>query len=214
MSSHPVARVFALVPLLILTVLLSACITRTERAPSPTTEPDPSPTPEITATAETEDDKIEEVVEPDELGKPVRFEIDRIDVDADVEHVEKDDEGRMDVPQEWENVAWFELGPRPGEQGNAVIAGHYDSFNGPAVFYKLGELELGDIVRVMTEEDDELEFEVIEIELVHIDDADSQKIFGETDSYNLNLVTCEGEWDLETDMYDHRLILYTELIDT
>jgi sortase A len=163
-------------------------------------EPEPSPTAKPTRS-------------PDEPpGKPVRFQIDRIEVDAEVEHVEQDEQGRMDVPQEWKNVAWYELGPIPGEQGNAVIAGHYDSFSGPAVFFELGELEEGDIVRVITEDDEALEFEVFEIESVHIDDADSRKIFGETDEFNLNLITCEGIWDRETDMYDHRLIVYTRLI--
>jgi len=31
----------------------------------------------------------------------------------------------MDLPKERANVAWFNLGPRPGENDSAVIAGHY-----------------------------------------------------------------------------------------
>ncbi len=178
-------------------LVLSACFSRAT-APS---EAEPEPT----ATAEPEEDRIP--------GKPVRFQIDRIEVDAEVEQVEQDEEGRMAVPSEWEDVSWYELGPVPGERGNAVIAGHYDSYSGPAVFFELNQLEEGDILRVITEDDEELEFEVYEIELVHIDDADSRKIFGETDEYNLNLVTCEGAWDITTDMYDHRLIVYSRLIE-
>lgn len=180
-------------------VVLSACSTRTVTTESPTPTPEPTPT---------------EVADGAEPGKPVRFQIDEIDVDAEVEHVAQDDQGRMDVPQEWENVAWYELGPRPGEQGNSVIAGHYDSFSGPAVFFDLRELEEGDILRVITKDDEEIEFEIYEIESVHIDDADSDKIFGETDDYNLNLVTCEGIWDTETDMYDHRLIVYSRMVES
>ncbi len=194
-------RIVSLVIALVAMLALSACLSRSDRDPTPTPEPTAEPV------AETRDTD-----EPP--AKPARFQIDLIDVDAEVEHVEQDDQGRMDVPKEWENVAWYELGPRPGEQGNAVIAGHYDSFSGPAVFFELRELELGDLVRVITEDDEELEFEVVEIELVHIDDADSRKIFGDTEEYNLNLVTCEGAWDLDTDMYDHRLIVYTTLVES
>lgn len=202
----------SLLALLVSMLVLSACISRESTAsqpePVPTetpTPPEPTPTPTVEPEEEEDDeDKIP--------GKPMRFQIDRIDVDADVEHVAQDDQGRMDVPSEWEDTAWYELGPVPGEQGNAVIAGHYDSFEGPAVFFELRELEEGDILRVITEDDEELEFEIYEIESVHIDDADSRKIFGETEEFNLNLVTCEGIWDAETDMYDRRLIVYSRLV--
>jgi LPXTG-site transpeptidase (sortase) family protein len=206
MTHSPPRIVIALLTLMVSGILLSACLTRTSTTAPVTPEPtQPEPTP--TATVEP-DDNDEEIP-----GKPERFQIDEIEVDAEVEHVEQDDQGRMDVPQEWENVAWYELGPRPGEQGNAVIAGHYDSFEGPAVFFDLNKIEEGDILRVITEDDEEIEFEVYEIESVHIDDADSRKIFGETDEYNLNLVTCEGVWDTATDMYDHRLIVYSRLVE-
>jgi sortase A len=201
----------SLLILFISMLVLSACVSRTattsQAEPEPTETPvPPEPTPAPTVEPEDEEEEIP--------AKPVRFQIDSIDVDAEVEHVAQDDQGRMDVPSEWEDVAWYELGPVPGEQGNAVIAGHYDSFIGPAVFFDLRKLEEGDILRVITEDDEELEFEIFEIESVHIDDADSRKIFGKTEEYNLNLVTCEGIWDPDTDMYDHRLIVYSRLIES
>ena len=202
MSFRLIKLLAPLLTLMAALLLFNACTTRTASNDSPT----PTPTPEPTPT------EVAREFNP-EPGEPVRFQIDEIDVDAEVEHVAQDDQGRMDVPQEWENVAWYELGPRPGEQGNSVIAGHYDSFSGPAVFYDLRELEEGDILRVITEDDEEIEFEIYEIESVHIDDADSKKIFGDTEEYNLNLVTCEGIWDTETDMYDHRLIVYSRMVD-
>jgi sortase A len=154
----------------------------------------------------------EEDVDEPVPGKPVRFQIDAIDVDAAIEYVGVDDDGNMDVPQEWENVAWYEPGTVPGDRGNSVIAGHYDSYTDPAVFYDLNELEVGDIVRVITEDGEEVEFEITELELVHVDDADTSKIFGNTDERNLNLITCEGAWDPDAGMYDERLIVYTTLV--
>jgi sortase A len=204
MSNLPTKSLASLTVLILSLFMLSACVSRTgsgEESPTPTPEPEP------TATAE----PGRATDEPP--ASPARFQIDEIEVDAEVEHVAQDEHGRMDVPQEWENVAWYELGPVPGEQGNAVIAGHYDSFSGPAVFFDLKELEEGDILRVITEDDEEIEFEIYEIESVHIDEADSDKIFGETEEYNLNLVTCEGVWDTSTDMYDHRLIVYSRMVD-
>jgi sortase A len=161
------------------------------------------------------DDAIEEDLdEPEEEspGKPIRLQIDSIDIDAAFEYVGIDDDGNMDVPQDWDNVAWYEPGTIPGDRGNAVVAGHYDSYTDPAVFFDLNEIEEGDEVRIITEDDEELIFEVTEIELVHVDDADTSKIFGKTDERNLNLITCEGVWDTDAGMYDQRLIVYTTLV--
>ena len=58
-------------------------------------------------------------------GFPVRLRIPSINVDAPVEYVGLTPDGAMDVPKERANVAWFNLGPRPGENGSAVVAGHY-----------------------------------------------------------------------------------------
>jgi len=48
----------------------------------------------------------------------------------------------MDVPKGLNNIGWFNLGPRPGENGNAVIDGHYGVWkNGKgAVFNNLHKL--------------------------------------------------------------------------
>ncbi len=154
-----------------------------------------------------------EVDETPVPGNPTRLQIDSIGIDAGFEYVGVDDDGNMGVPKEWENVAWYEPGTVPGDQGNSVIAGHYDSDTGPAVFYDLNDLEVGDEVRIVTEDGEELTFAITEIESVHVDDADTGKIFGQTDERNLNLITCEGVWDTDAGMYDHRLIVYTTLVD-
>jgi sortase A len=155
----------------------------------------------------------DEDVETPVPGNPTRLQIDSIGIDAGFEYVGVDDDGNMGVPEEWENVAWYEPGTVPGDRGNSVIAGHYDSDTGPAVFYDLNELEVGDEVRIVTEDGEELVFAVTEIESIHVDEADTKKIFGQTNERNLNLITCEGVWDSDAGMYDHRLIVYTTLVD-
>jgi sortase A len=162
----------------------------------------------------TDDEDDQSADEPEETapGNPVRLQIDSIDVDAPFEYVGVTEEGNMDVPQEWDNVAWYEPGTIPGDRGNAVVAGHYDSDTGPAVFIDLNELAPGDEIRIVTEDDEVLVFEVTEVESVHVDDADTRKIFGSTDERNLNLITCEGVWDPAVNMYDQRLIVYSTLV--
>ncbi|MGM0852354.1 MAG: class F sortase [Bacillota bacterium] len=40
----------------------------------------------------------------------------------------------MAVTESFEKTGWYQGGYKPGESGNAVIGGHVDSRNGPAIF--------------------------------------------------------------------------------
>ena len=197
-------------PTLTATPVATATPTADTGNPEATSTPNPpevreTPTPPAT---ESESEEQEFTV----TGQPVSLEIERTGVDAHIEHVGLTDDGAMDVPQEWENVGWFEPGTLPGEVGNSVIAGHYDSPTGPAVFFELRELEPGDQITVVTDEDEQLTFEVTKTEMVLADDAPLEEIFGSSEDRNLNLITCDGIWDQSANMYDHRLVVYTTLV--
>lgn len=181
--------------------------------PEPTSTPEPeatnTPTPEPTATPEQQASEQE----PAEPGRPVELSIDKLGVTAPFEWVGKTPEGNMAAPEGWNNVAWYELGPTPGAQGNSVIAGHYDAPGGaPAIFYRLRELVPGDRMTIRTEHDQELVFEVTDVQAVHVSEAPLDRIFGDTDRHNMNLITCEGVWDSSAGTYDQRLIVYTQLV--
>ena len=57
--------------------------------------------------------------------------------------------GEMEVPNDPARAGWYTLGPTPGALGPAVIAGHVTWNQMPAVFFRLAELRLGDLVRVV-----------------------------------------------------------------
>ena len=145
---------------------------------------------------------------------PSRLQVPKMDVDAHIEHVGYTDDGRMDEPAEWEDVAWFQYGYFPGAPGNAVIAGHLDSDTGPAVFAGLYLLEPGDEVSVTGQDGEVLTFVVTDVEVVDADNAPLDRIFGPSDTPKLNLITCEGHFDPEEEDYDERLVVYTELVDS
>jgi hypothetical protein len=151
--------------------------------------------------------------EPDPPGLPAELRIARIGVVAEFEHLGRTPAGAMADPEGWDNVSWFNEGPRPGEQGNAAVAGHLDRPGGsPAIFWNLRQLRPGDHVTVITEDGEELVFEVTEVEQFYVEDAPNRKIFGRTDDYNMNLITCAGSWDRSIGMYDQRLVAYTTLV--
>ena len=147
-------------------------------------------------------------------GRPVRLEVPAIGVDAYVEEVGLTADRAMDVPQEWQNAGWYNRGYRPGEPGNSVIAGHLDTTSGgPAVFWDLAQLLPGDEIHVGYENGDRYTFIVQETGEFNYN-AEGEvidRIFGDSPTEDLNLITCQGTWDRSSRTYDKRLVVFSSL---
>jgi LPXTG-site transpeptidase (sortase) family protein len=96
----------------------------------------------------------------------------------------------------------------PGEPGAAVLVGHRDSNSGPAVFYGLGELARGDPIVVTDVNDEQWTFVVTALEQVEKDSFPTEKVYSDTGSKELRLLTCAGSFDVE---YEDNLIVYAEM---
>ncbi|WP_026688502.1 class F sortase [Alteribacter aurantiacus] len=142
---------------------------------------------------------------------PTSVEIPSLNINAPIESLGLTETGAMDVPEDGETVGWYNRGAKPGARGNAVLAGHVDDYTGPAVFFDLKELNIGDEVVVYGERDEALMFEVVKMERYPYDDAPIRDIFGYTNSQRLNLITCTGEFDRVERTHRERLVVYTEL---
>ena len=145
------------------------------------------------------------------VGLPVRLKIPVINVDTAVTSVGLTSDGAMDVPKDPAEVAWYNLGSRPGVIGSAVIAGHYDWINNiPAVFNNLHELRKGDKIFVEDEKGVITTFVVREIRTYSKDDI-AFDVFGSDDGKaHLNLVTCTGVWNKLNKQYSERLVVFTD----
>jgi hypothetical protein len=144
---------------------------------------------------------------------PAEILIDRIGVRSSFEHLGRTPSGAMADPVGWDNVSWFNEGPRPGEIGNAAVAGHLDRPGGaPAAFWNLRQMRIGDRVTIITEAGERLVFEVTEVEQFHVSNAPNRKIFGNSNTADMNLITCAGSWNHSMGMYDQRLVVYTTLV--
>lgn len=146
------------------------------------------------------------------VGLPVRLKIPAIAVDAAVEYVGKTPDGAMDAPQDYNNTAWYRLGPRPGEVGNAAIDGHVDSTTGPAVFWNLRTLQRGDAIIVTGDDGVERQFVVIVAETYARAEMPLERVFGPTAEVRLNLITCDATsaFDRTRGEYARNLVVYAE----
>jgi sortase (surface protein transpeptidase) len=146
-------------------------------------------------------------------GLPVRLQIPKIAVDSAIEDAVITPDGRMDVPAGSVNVAWFALGPHPGQVGSAVIGGHFGINNGVKfVLYDLDKLVVGDKVYILDDEGNTLAFVVRRIQSFDRN-ADATTVFTSTDGLaHLNLITCEGVWNQVNGNYPQRLVIFTDAI--
>ncbi len=158
----------------------------------------------------------EEVVplkqEPVSFGLPMHLKIPVINVDSTVLSLGLTPDGAMDVPKGPDDVAWYKLGKRPGENGNAVIAGHHGTWkNGKgSVFDNLNKLVKGDKLYV---EDDKgmIASFVVRESRKYDPNADAQEVFDSSDGkVHLNLITCNGVWNKATKSYPERLVVFTD----
>jgi LPXTG-site transpeptidase (sortase) family protein len=142
---------------------------------------------------------------------PSYLEIPSIGVNAYVEHLGLTSEGNMDMTSSTKNVAWYNLGPRPGEIGSAVIGGHY-GYPAPAVFRNLQNLTAGDMVYVKGNNGEIKKFVVREIRIYEATDIVSEIFFSDDGKAHLNIVTCNSAWIASLQTYDKRLVVFTDMV--
>ena len=136
-----------------------------------------------------------------------RLEIPGIGVNADMEPVGLTTNGAMGIPSGGDVVAWYSLGPFPGSPGNAVLAGHVDWQLHQAVFWGLKALKPGDRIFLNFGNDARLSYTVSWVEQYRLSTAPLARIFQDSVSSALTLITCGGVFDSQTRQYNDRLVL-------
>ncbi|WP_232698940.1 class F sortase [Brevibacillus daliensis] len=142
---------------------------------------------------------------------PVELSIPAIYLRAPIEAVGVTPQGNMAVPKRFDTVGILSPWTKPGQNGNVVIAGHYDHYTGPAVFYRLKKLQQGDNIYVSDRKGKRLQYVVQKVESYKTADAPLEKIFGDTDQAQLNLITCSGSFNKKTQEHAKRLVVYSVL---
>jgi sortase A len=147
------------------------------------------------------------------VGHPTRLRIPAIGVDAAIEHMGLTSDRPMDAPRDYDNTAWYAPGPRPGEQGNAAIAGHIDSKIGPVLFWELPTLQAGDEIVVVGDDGVERRFVVTGRESYQRANAPLERISGSTTARQLNPITCDprSTFDRGKGGYAANAVIYTTL---
>jgi sortase (surface protein transpeptidase) len=116
-------------------------------------------------------------------------------------------------PPEDPNLAgWFTGGVTPGEKGTAVVVGHVDNKQGPAVFYNLGALKKGTRVEVARKDGKTAVFEIYGIEVFDKKNFPGDRVYASKGAPELRVITCGGGFSKQHG-YDGNVVAFARLVE-
>jgi sortase (surface protein transpeptidase) len=134
---------------------------------------------------------------------PVQLDIPRIGVRSPLLSLGLNRDGTVEVPplDAAAPAGWYRYLASPGEPGPAVILGHVDTYRGPAIFYRLGELQADDSVAVVRADGLTVSFRVSSVREYPKAAFPSEAVYGPARDPVVRLVTCGGPFDLVSRSY-------------
>ncbi|MEV8372108.1 class F sortase [Kribbella sp. NPDC056861] len=192
-------------------LVVTGCGAQTPDAGAPAaTEATASATPSVAASAQAAPRPIPvpqlQPVNVPAARKPTRVLIPAIKVDAGLELLGIGAGRTIDVPKDPALAGWLQAGPAPGDPGPAVLAGHVDSKDGPAVFYRLSELKAGEIITVKRGDGTAVAFHVDSVEQFSKTAFPTARVYGPTPVPSLRLITCAGTYDKASGYRDNIVV--------
>ncbi|MGI5373454.1 class F sortase [Streptomyces sp. CA-251387] len=146
-------------------------------------------------------------------SRPIRLLIPKISVNAPFTDLAIGPSGQLEPPpaHDINLVGWHAKGASPGERGTSVIAGHVDTATSAAVFARLSELEKGDDFQVVRADGRRASFVVDSVEQFDKDTFPSKRVYGDTPSAQVRLITCAGDYDRRARDYTANLVVFAHL---
>jgi Sortase domain len=145
---------------------------------------------------------------------PVSVDIPAIGVTSKLLHLGLNPDGTIQVPSlvtSAGEAAWYKYSATPGQIGVSLIEGHVDSYQGPAVFYRLGALRPGDTIDVTLADGITAIFRVTGVRAYLKSNYPADAIYGTTNYAALRLITCGGVFDYATGHYLGSTVVFASL---
>lgn len=156
---------------------------------------------------------LDKVAKPMKAARPMAVYIPSIGVSAPLMELGLDAAGAIQNPPfDPPNLAgWYRYGAVPGGRGAAVITGHLDTKNGPAVFASLKNVKRGEQVQVLRADRSVAVFVVDRVEHTPKKSFPAKKVYGKINYPGLRLVTCGGTFDRQAHSYRDNTIVFAHL---
>lgn len=144
--------------------------------------------------------------------RPVRIVIPSIGLSAPVVPLGLNPDRTLQVPRHFGDTGWFRGGPEPGEPGAAVIVGHVASRSGPAVFYRLREVRVGELITIRLQGGSNVRYVVNSMVRVRKSRFPTSRVYARTKQPTLRLITCAGKLNLTTGHHPDNYIVFASIV--
>lgn len=155
-------------------------------------------------------DSFESSTTYETVALPVRLRIPALHVDSKVVGLGLQSDGAVEVPASASVAGWFDGGPRPGQDGPAVILGHVDAKAGPGIFLHLHKVRKGTVVEVDRADGSTVTFTITRVSRVAKTRFPTDLVYAPSLDPTLRLVTCGGAFDRSRGSYRDNVIAYAE----
>ncbi|HEY1668050.1 MAG TPA: class F sortase [Trebonia sp.] len=148
---------------------------------------------------------------------PVSVAIPAIGVQSRLLHLGRNEDGTMQVPDlttSANDAAWYKYSVTPGQVGTAVIEGHVDSYQGPAVFFRLGALRPGNRINVTLADGITAVFRVTGVREYAKAEYPANTIYAPAHYAALRVITCGGDFDGATGHYLSSVVVFASLVSS
>ncbi|WP_377271566.1 class F sortase [Peterkaempfera sp. SMS 1(5)a] len=144
---------------------------------------------------------------------PIRLTIPAIGVSAPFTRLVLNKDGILQPPPNTDSnlVGWYGAGATPGERGTALVLGHVDTKLGPAVFWGLGAMKKGQKAEIIRADGSTAIFKVDSVEVFRKNDFPDERVYADTPSAQLRLITCGGAYDHKKRDYTANVVVFAHL---
>jgi hypothetical protein len=148
---------------------------------------------------------------PAPAATPVRLSVPTVGIDTSVTAIDLDAAGALVPPSDDTVAGWYRSGPAPGDGGPAVLTGHVDSVAGPAVFFRLRDVAVGDPVAVTRTDGTTARFTVTRVARFPKGAFPTAEVYAPTPWAELRLITCGGAFDRSARSYLDDVVVYARV---
>ena len=144
---------------------------------------------------------------------PAEVSIPAVGIDSSLVGLALNPDRTLQPPADYRQAGWYSAGSYPGDADGApaVIAGHVDSWNGPAVFYQLQQVKVGQQVRVTRVDGSVAVFDVYATRRYPKDAFPADAVYAPTTAAEIRVITCTGTFDKSRRSYLDNLVLFARL---
>lgn len=121
-----------------------------------------------------------------------------------------DAKGAIKAPTNVHDVGWYENSSKPGEGGATLLDSHVSGPTVKGAFFGIKNLAAGDMIEVERGDGQKFNYQVVKSVVADADKVDmaSALVSVQQGKPGLNMITCTGKFNPQTQEYQQRVVVY------